>query len=157
MYPLLPTLDLNICVGSKAGAAYVKAGEYYIQTMDTHDAARRFDDAAIAYQKTDVDCASVYGDRNCIYLHTRLLSGEVEEREIYDGERRGMRRVSDNSDDVWCCNEVAVRSIQRASDIYASNGRFSAAAKSENDSARIYEAQGNLTEVRIGGGVRGRR
>ena len=46
-----------ICVllGSKAGAAYVKAAEHYMQAEDMHDAARRFNDAATAYQKTDVE------------------------------------------------------------------------------------------------------
>ena len=38
--------------------------------------------------------------------------------------------------------------MQRALDIYVDAGRFSVAAKAEKDIAEIYEAEGNLTEVR---------
>lgn len=48
-------------IGSKAGAAYVKAAEHYMQADDSHDAARRFADAATSYQKTEVD-STFYGD-----------------------------------------------------------------------------------------------
>jgi len=82
---------------SKAGAAYVRAAEHYMQAEDTHDAARRFSDAATAYQKTDV--------------------------------------------------ELAVRSMQRALEIYVDGGRFAIAAKAEKDIAEIYEAEGNLTDA----------
>jgi hypothetical protein len=44
--------------------------------------------------------------------------------------------------------KVAVRSMQRASKIHADSGRFTVAAKAELDIAAIYEAQGNLTDVR---------
>lgn len=44
--------------------------------------------------------------------------------------------------------KVAVRCMQRALDIYVEAGRFSIAAKAEKDIAEIYEAEGNLTEVR---------
>ena len=45
---------------------------------------------------------------------------------------------------------VAVRCLQRALDIYVEAGRFSVAAKAEKDIAEVFEAEGNLTEVRCG-------
>ena len=38
--------------------------------------------------------------------------------------------------------------MTRALDIYVDSGRFAIAAKAEKDIAEIYEAEGNLTEVR---------
>lgn len=56
---LFPRLSIRVHAGSKAGAAYVKAAEHYMQAEDSHDAARRFNDAATAYQKTDVERTSL--------------------------------------------------------------------------------------------------
>ena len=38
--------------------------------------------------------------------------------------------------------------MKRALDIYIDGGRFAIAAKAEKDIAEIYEAEGNLTDVR---------
>lgn len=43
---------------------------------------------------------------------------------------------------------VAVGAMKRALDIYIDGGRFAIAAKAEKDIAEIYEAEGNLTDVR---------
>ena len=43
---------------------------------------------------------------------------------------------------------VAVGAMRRALDIYIDGGRFAIAAKAEKDIAEIYEAEGNLTDVR---------
>lgn len=43
---------------------------------------------------------------------------------------------------------AAVQALQRALEIHVAEGRFTIAARTEKDVAKIHESEGNLTEVR---------
>lgn len=97
---------------TKAGAAYVKAAEHFLQAEDSHDAARRFSEAATAYQKTDVELA------------VRALQRALD---IYiDGGRFS----------------IAAKAEKDIAEIYEAEGNLTEAAEHYQKSSDYYEMEG---------------
>jgi alpha-soluble NSF attachment protein len=100
---------------SKAGGAYVKSAEHYLQAEDLHDAARRFSDASTAYQKTDVELA------------VRALQRALD---IYvDGGRFS----------------IAAKAEKDIAEIYEAEGNLTSAAEHYQKSSDYYEMEGQAS------------